>query len=79
MRLFITGATGYIGSAVAPLLREHGHDVTALVRPETDAKALRDQGVVIMAGDLASLPSLSDSLGSFASSIVVLTRVTSVP
>ena len=65
MRLFVTGATGYVGSAVVPLLREHGHDVTALVRPETDAKALRDKGVVIMAGDLASLPSLSDALGSF--------------
>ncbi len=65
MRVFVTGATGYIGSAVVPLLREHGHDVTALVRPETDSKPLRDRGVVIMAGDLASLPSLANSLGSF--------------
>ena len=65
MRLFLTGATGYIGSAVAPALRERGHDVTALVRPETDSKALRDLGVVIMAGDLAALPSLSASLAGF--------------
>jgi nucleoside-diphosphate-sugar epimerase len=65
MRIFITGATGYIGGAVAPALRERGHELTALVRPETDSKALRDLGVVIVAGDLASLPSLADSLGSY--------------
>ena len=65
MRVFLTGATGYIGSAVAPALRERGHDVAALVRPETDSKALRDLGVVIVAGDLASLPTLADSLGSY--------------
>jgi len=65
MRIFMTGATGYIGGAVAPALRERGHDVAALVRPETDSKALRDLGVVIVAGDLASLPTLADSLGSY--------------
>ena len=65
MRVFITGATGYIGSAVAPALRERAHDVTALVRPETDAKNLRDRGVEIVAGDLASLPSLANTLGGF--------------
>ncbi|MEA2165045.1 MAG: hypothetical protein QOK37_3172 [Thermoanaerobaculia bacterium] len=65
MRVFVTGATGYIGTEVVSALRKREHDVTALVRPQTDAKPLLDQGVVIMAGDLASLPSLSDSLGSF--------------
>ena len=65
MRIFITGATGYIGSAVAPALLDRGHEVTALVRPETDSGSLRDRGAVIVAGDLASLPSLADSLGSY--------------
>jgi nucleoside-diphosphate-sugar epimerase len=65
MRVFMTGATGYIGSAVATALRERGHDVAALVRPETDSKDLRDRGVVVVAGDLASLPTLSDSLSSY--------------
>src|SRR3954453_4634291 len=65
MRIFVTGATGYIGGAVAPALRERGHDVAALVRPETDSKELRDRGVVIVAGDLASLPTLADSFGSY--------------
>lgn len=65
MRIFITGATGYIGSEVATALRGRGHDVSALVRSETDSGSLRDQGVVIVAGDLASLPTLADSLGSY--------------
>jgi nucleoside-diphosphate-sugar epimerase len=65
VRIFITGATGYIGSAVAPALLDRGHELTALVRPETDSKNLRDRGVAIIAGDLASLPSLADSLGGY--------------
>ncbi|HSY51843.1 MAG TPA: NAD-dependent epimerase/dehydratase family protein [Thermoanaerobaculia bacterium] len=65
MRVFITGATGYIGGAVAPALREHGHELTALVRPETDSTKLRDLGVAIVAGDLTSLPSLAGSLGDY--------------
>jgi Nucleoside-diphosphate-sugar epimerases len=65
VRVFVTGATGYIGSAVAPALRERGHDVTALVRPETDPKNLRDLGVAVVAGDLASLPSLASTLGGY--------------
>jgi nucleoside-diphosphate-sugar epimerase len=65
VRIFITGATGYIGSEVAPALRDRGHDVAALVRPETDSGALRDKGVVVVAGDLASLPTLADSLATY--------------
>lgn len=65
MRIFITGATGYIGSSLVPVLRQRGHDVTALVRPQTNAKNLSDRGVAIVAGDLASLPSLANTLGGF--------------
>jgi nucleoside-diphosphate-sugar epimerase len=64
MRIFLTGATDYIGSVVATALRERGHDVAALVRPESDSHRLRDAGVVIVAGDLASLPTLGDTLAS---------------
>jgi nucleoside-diphosphate-sugar epimerase len=63
MRIFMTGATGYIGGAVAAALRTRGHDVTALVRPQSDAKQLRDLGVAMVSGDLSTLPSLSDTLG----------------
>jgi len=62
MRIFMTGATGYIGGAVASELRRRGHEVTALVRPESEAKHLRDAGVVLVAGDLTTLPSLTETL-----------------
>lgn len=64
MRIFLTGGTGHIGGRVAAALRERGHEVAALVRPESEAKPLRDLGVVIVAGDLASLPSLRQTLSA---------------
>jgi nucleoside-diphosphate-sugar epimerase len=65
MNIFITGATGYIGSAVAALLRSSGHEVAGLVRPDADTKALRDLGVMLIAGDLDALPSLREQLGEY--------------
>jgi len=65
LRVFLTGATGYIGSELAAALRERRHDVGALVRPESDSHALRDAGVVIVAGDMASLPALGDTLAGY--------------
>jgi nucleoside-diphosphate-sugar epimerase len=62
MRVFLTGATGYVGGAVAAALHDRGHEITALVRPESDARDLRERGAVIVAGDLRSLPDLSDTL-----------------
>ncbi|MGZ8711010.1 MAG: NAD-dependent epimerase/dehydratase family protein [Thermoanaerobaculia bacterium] len=58
MRIFITGATGYIGGAVAAALRIRGHEVAALVRADADARRLRDLGVFLLTGDLEALPSL---------------------
>src|ERR1700758_3896378 len=37
-RVFITGATGYLGSELIPVLLERGHRVRALVRPTSKAK-----------------------------------------
>ena len=65
MRVFLTGATGYVGGAVAMGLRGRGHEVAALVRPESDAKLLRERGVFIIAGDLSSLPNLSSTLAEY--------------
>ena len=65
MRVFLTGATGYIGSAVASALRDAGHDVGALVRPDADSKHLRDLGAFLITGDLDSLPALRDQLESY--------------
>jgi uncharacterized protein YbjT (DUF2867 family) len=48
-RIFITGGTGYIGSRLIPLLMERGHQVTALVRPGSEAKM--KTGCEIVAGN----------------------------
>src|SRR5438093_2618094 len=64
MRIFMTGATGYIGGAVALALRRDGHEVTAVVRPESDAGSLRDAGVVLVSGDLASLSGLRETIAN---------------
>lgn len=65
MRVFLTGATGYIGSAVAAALRDAGHEVGALIRADADSKHLRDAGAFLITGDLESLPSLRDQLESY--------------
>ena len=65
MRVFLTGATGYIGSAVATALRNAGHEVGALVRADADSRHLRDLGAFLITGELESLPSLKDQLESY--------------
>lgn len=52
MEVFLTGATGYIGSAVAEALQKAGHKVTGLARTEEKAKALEARGVRASLGDL---------------------------
>jgi nucleoside-diphosphate-sugar epimerase len=69
VRVFLTGATGYIGSAVALALRERGHDVAALVRPDAEAGHLRDAGVVTVAGDLEALLSMEETVDQYDVSI----------
>jgi nucleoside-diphosphate-sugar epimerase len=54
MRIFLTGATGYIGSAVLDALLRAGHDVTALVRDSGKAARIADRGAHPVIGDLAS-------------------------
>lgn len=49
-KIFITGATGYIGGSVAHLLINKGYDVTALVRKEADAKKLEELGMRTVIG-----------------------------
>jgi nucleoside-diphosphate-sugar epimerase len=52
MRVFLTGATGFIGGALARQLRARGDDVVALVRTPAKADALAANGVQLVAGDL---------------------------
>jgi len=54
MKVFVTGGTGYIGSAVALRLKKAGHDVSALVRNKEKGAALQAAGVKLIVGDLAN-------------------------
>jgi nucleoside-diphosphate-sugar epimerase len=52
MRVFITGASGGIGSAVVPELIAAGHEVLALARSDASAQAVRTAGATALRGDL---------------------------
>ncbi len=52
MNVFLTGASGYIGSSVLRALFAHGHRVTAVVRSDQKGAAVRDAGGDAIVGDL---------------------------
>ncbi|MGH3248179.1 MAG: SDR family oxidoreductase [Trebonia sp.] len=61
MRVFITGASGHIGSALIPELTKHGHEVVGLARSDRSAAILEAAGAKAYRGDLDDLDSLGEA------------------
>lgn len=61
MRVFVTGASGHIGSAVVPELIQAGHEVVGLARSEVSAVAVKGLGAEVRRGDLGDLDGLREA------------------
>ena len=71
MRVFVTGASGHIASAVIPELLNNGHQVIGLARSDTSAEAVAALGAEVRRGDLDDLDGLKQ-VASVADGVVHL-------
>jgi len=65
MRVFVIGATGYVGSAVAGAFLARGHEVHGLARSPEGGERLRNMGIEPLAGSLTDLEPLCEAVRSF--------------
>lgn len=59
MKVFVTGASGYLGGSISQRLLEHGHEVLGLVRNAENAALLKQRGIKPLLGSLDDAASLS--------------------
>lgn len=64
MRIFVTGASGHIASAVIPELLANGHEVLGLARSDSSAEAVAALGAEVRRGDLDDLDGLREAASS---------------
>ena len=62
MRVLVTGASGFTGGYMVDNLLEHGHQVRAFVRPDSDVSRLKGRGVDIYSGDLRYKADLAEAM-----------------
>jgi dihydroflavonol-4-reductase len=65
MGIFLTGGTGYIGTALARTLRERGHEVRVLVRTPSKGATLEALGCELVEGDLSDRARLREQIRGY--------------
>lgn len=77
MRIFVTGATGFVGSAIVQDLLAAGHHVAGLARSDASAAKLSDAGADVVLGSLEDLDGLQKAAADSKGSSILRTTTTS--